>query len=48
MGAVNQKLAGQPITLGPDWADYQRLFVYGATCNESVRADASVQALLPE
>ena len=39
-------LAHQRIALGPDWDDYQRLFVYGSTCNESVRADPGVQALL--
>jgi hypothetical protein len=42
----SEQIARQPIHLSSQWADYQRLFVYGATCNESVRADPNVQALL--
>ena len=42
----SESLPHQRIALGPDWDDYQRLFVYGSTCSESVRADPGVQALL--
>jgi hypothetical protein len=32
--------------LSSDWEDYQRLFVYGATCNLPLRSDPEVAALL--
>ncbi len=34
------------ITLGDDWEGYQRLFVYGATCNSPLRFDPEVAAML--
>jgi hypothetical protein len=34
------------ITLGDEWEGYQRLFVYGATCNSPLRFDPEVAALL--
>jgi hypothetical protein len=34
------------ILLSSDWEDYQRLFVYGATCNVPLRSDPDVAALL--
>jgi hypothetical protein len=34
------------IDLSDSWQGYQRLFVYGATCNRSMRSDPQVQALL--
>lgn len=40
------QMAGQLVILPSDWEDYQRLFVYGATCNSSVREDPQVLALL--
>jgi hypothetical protein len=42
----SEQLAGRRITFPDNWADYQRLFVYGATCNNSVREDPAVLALL--
>ena len=42
----SEQLAGQHIEFPAYWADYQRLFVYGATCNNSVREDPGVLALL--
>jgi hypothetical protein len=42
----SEKVAGQQIHLPYYWADYQRLFVYGSTCNDSVREDPEVLALL--
>jgi hypothetical protein len=42
----SEQLAGQHIDFPDYWADYQRLFVYGATCNNSVREDPGVLALL--
>jgi hypothetical protein len=34
------------IILGDEWEDYQRLFVYGATCNLPLRSDPEVVAML--
>jgi hypothetical protein len=42
----SEQLAGLHIVFRDDWADYQRLFVYGATCNDSARQDPGVLALL--
>jgi hypothetical protein len=42
----SEKIAGQRLTFLDSWADYQRLFVYGSTCNSSVREDPAVLALL--
>ena len=42
----SEQLASRRIFFTNDWGDYQRLFVYGATCNNSVREDPGVQALL--
>jgi hypothetical protein len=42
----SELLASRRIDFPDDWADYQRLFVYGATCNNSVRDDPGVVALL--
>jgi hypothetical protein len=42
----SEQLAGRRLTFPDNWADYQRLFVYGATCNNSVREDPAVLALL--
>jgi len=42
----SEQFAHKRVVLGPGWPDFQRLFVYGSTCNESVREDPDVQALL--
>ncbi len=42
----SEQLIGKAIVFPANWADYQRLFVYGATCNGSVREDPQVVALL--
>lgn len=42
----SEQLAGRRINFPDNWADYQRLFVYGATCNNSVREDPAVLSLL--
>jgi hypothetical protein len=42
----SERLASQRTFFPNDWGDYQRLFVYGATCNNSAREDPGVQALL--
>ncbi len=42
----SEQLAGKMLVVPYDWADYQRLFVYGATCNNSVREDPQVTELL--
>jgi hypothetical protein len=42
----SEQLAGQTLVFRDDWVDYQRLFVYGATCNNSAREDPGVLALL--
>jgi hypothetical protein len=42
----SERVRGVPIEFPDNWPDYDRLFVYGATCNASVRADPAVLALL--
>ena len=42
----SEKVAGERIGFPSFWADYQRLLVYGSTCNNSAREDPQVLALL--
>jgi hypothetical protein len=42
----SENVAGRRLTFPAYWADYQRLFVYGTTCNNSAREDPQVMALL--
>lgn len=42
----SEQLAGQNIEFNAVWQDYQRLILYGATCNASARQDSEVLALL--
>lgn len=42
----SEQLLGKVLVFPASWADYQRLFVYGATCNDSVREDPQVLRLL--
>jgi hypothetical protein len=41
-----ERMRESTILLSSDWEDYQRLFVYGATCNLPLRSDPEVAALL--
>jgi hypothetical protein len=41
-----ERMRESTILLSSDWEDYQRLFVYGATCNLPLRTDPDVAALL--
>jgi hypothetical protein len=42
----SEQFADRSIVFHDNWVDYQRLFAYGATCNNSAREDPGVRALL--
>jgi hypothetical protein len=42
----SERFAGKMIVFPDNWVDYQRLFAYGATCNNSAREDPGVLTLL--
>jgi hypothetical protein len=42
----SDRIRGASLALSDDWQGYQRLFVYGATCNVPLRFDPQVAALL--